>query len=110
MSCLRPVENLFRNVRLETLDPERDAQMIILTVLTYGSWGQIKWLFMAYGWDRISAVVRADILGLRVLPESVRVFWANAFFPEEMPLESPDSAERWRAKRRVPDLFAPNER
>ena len=104
MSFLRPAENLFRNFRVETLDADRDAGLIIQTVLAYGTWEQIGWLFAAYGWDRISAAVRDDILGLRVLPESVRIFWGNVFYPEMMPVE-PASSERWRQGRRVPDLF-----
>ena len=109
MSRLEPVENLFRNFHVETLEPDRDAGLIIRTVLTFGSWEQIEWLFATYGWQQVGAVVREDLLGLRTLPESVRVFWANVFYPHTATPPVPsNSAERWRQARRVPDLFGPH--
>lgn len=100
---LHPVEALFRNHRLETLQPDRDAPMIIRTVLTYGTWEQIEWLFSQFEWARVRAVVLDDICGMRVLPESIRAFWANVFAPELLPLVRCAPEDRWRQTRRVPE-------
>lgn len=100
---LEPVEALFRNLRLETLQPDRDAPMIIRTVLTYGSWDQIEWLFSQFEWERVREVVLADIRGMKALPESVRAFWANVFEPELLTLLRSASADRWRQTRLVPE-------
>lgn len=107
MNRLQPVENLFRNFRVETLDPDRDAGLIIRTVLTFGSWEQIEWLFSAYGWGHVGKVVRDDLHGLRELPESVRQFWVKVFYPHTTSSAPSETAERWRQARRVPDLLGP---
>jgi hypothetical protein len=76
------IEDVFRDVPPGQLELERDARLVIRTVLASGSWEQVSWLFETYGWQKIAAIVRADIEGLRTLPDSVRAFWAMAFFPD----------------------------
>lgn len=105
MSQLGPVADLFQNYRIETVDLERDAGMVVRTVLTDGSWEQIEWLFSHYGWTGVEAVVREEPGAFRSLPESVRVFWANAFGMDSESSPATQSVNRWRQTRQVPDLW-----
>lgn len=78
---LRP---LFHNYRVETIDPARNADLIIKTVLTDATdWDQVREVFWLYGWDRVKEAVLWDFRGLRELPESVLRLWMVVFAPEE---------------------------
>ena len=57
------------------LDRERDAEPVILCTLYLGSMGQIRLLFHLYGRRRVTEVVRKDLAGNRVLPDSVVALW-----------------------------------
>ncbi|MEW6174024.1 MAG: hypothetical protein AB1510_13360 [Bacillota bacterium] len=91
---------LFRNYAAETIDTEKHAGMIIKTVLAYGTWEQIMWLFEYYGVERVRAVFREDYYGLRTLPESARRLWGLVFLNEAPPAEP--AAAKWRCRRKVP--------
>lgn len=91
---------LFHNYALERIDPARDADWIILTVLLYGDLEHWRWLFSTYGWDRVKAVVERDITGNRVLPHTVANFWSVVFWNRR--LEPPSPRDRWAPTRRVP--------
>lgn len=86
------IHDLFHNYVPETVDVERDTEWVILTVLTSGDWEQIKWAYNAYGKDRLEAVVRKDLEGLRTLPHPVANFWSVVFWGRQLP---PFSAKEW---------------
>ena len=97
--ALRPIANLLRNYERESLDTERDAGLIIRTVLALGSWEQTKWLFARYGWDRVRQVFWDDANGLATLPESASALWRVMFgLPE--PVARKDAG--WGCRRRTP--------
>ena len=78
---LRP---LFHNYRVETIDPLRNPDLVIKTVLADAtSWDQVREVFRLYGWDRVRESVLRDFRGLRELPESTLRLWMVVFFPEE---------------------------
>jgi hypothetical protein len=100
MSLPESVASIFWNVDPERLDEERDAKLIISTVLPRGGEEALTWLFRTYGSDRVRKVVVEDARGLRSMPESVLRLWLRVLAPE---LEVPPPAtirERW-APRRV---------
>lgn len=109
MSLPPALRELFHNVNPDSVDPQRDAGLVIRTVLASGTWEQVLWVVRRYGVARVREVVRADVEGLRTLPEPTRALWTlillkgqvpaggsfNADFPE-------DRLDRWRIRRRVP--------
>lgn len=94
------IHDLFHNYAPETVDVERDAEWIILTVLTSGDWEQIKWAYNTYGGERLEAVVRKDLDGLRMLPHPVANFWSVVFWGRQLPPF--DVREWWGTNRRIP--------
>lgn len=48
----------FQEYDLAQLDPLRDANLIIQRVLEFGTWDEIRWLFVTYGGQRIRLFVR----------------------------------------------------
>lgn len=94
------IHNLFHNYIPETVDVERDAEWIILTVLTSGDWEQIKWAYNAYGAERLETVVRKDLDGLRMLPHPVANFWSVVFWDRQLPPF--DAKEWWGTNRWIP--------
>ncbi|MDI3298731.1 MAG: hypothetical protein QJR08_06145 [Bacillota bacterium] len=96
---LRP---LFHNYAPDSIDPTRDAEWIILTVLLYGDLEHWKWLFSTYGWERVKAVVERDLGGHRVLPHTVANFWSVVFWNRA--LDPPSPRSRWVPTRLVPGV------
>ena len=94
------IHDLFHNYAPETVDVERDAEWIILTVLTSGDWEQIKWAYNTYGGERLEAVVRKDLDGLRMLPHPVANFCSVALWGRQLPPF--DVREWWGTNRRIP--------
>ena len=87
------VARLFHNYAVRTIDAERDRQLVILTVLAYGEWEDIQWLFRTYGWDAVRDVVARDLQTVRSLPPSVLNLWSIVFWGK--PLRPPEPRERW---------------
>ncbi len=52
---------------------ERDADLIIQRTLEHGAWEDVRWLFAAYGRERIAAFVRQH--GARMLSPVVFNYW-----------------------------------
>lgn len=99
---------LFYRYDPATIDPERDAGLIIRTVLAEGTWDQILWLFRRYGHDRVREVVLADARGLRALPEPTLCLWLLVFGEDPDAYLSPPATgtsaariARWRPRRRL---------
>lgn len=100
------VAGLFHRYRWETLDVGRHSSVIIPTVLQWGAWDQIRWLFATYGWDEIRDWIAKDATILRSLPESVQVLWTTVLLGE--PIYYPvDPTERWAPTRQIPENAAP---
>lgn len=65
---------LFHRYDPEQLDVERNASLIIGTVLQLGCWADIEWCFETYGWERIrSWIVSPQAIG--VLAPATEWFW-----------------------------------
>ncbi len=100
MSLPESIASIFWNVDPERLDEERDAKLIISTVLLRGGEEALTWLFRTYGSDRIRRVVVEDARGLRTMPESVLRLWLRVLAPGlEVPAPT-TTRQRW-APRRV---------
>ncbi len=48
----------FQEYNLAQLDMARDANLIILRTLEFGTWDEIRWLFATYGAQRIRRFLR----------------------------------------------------
>ncbi|MGH9056289.1 MAG: DUF6922 domain-containing protein [Acidimicrobiales bacterium] len=96
------VADLFANYDIDRVDVDRDAVLVVLSVLRLGSWDQTRALFGFYGRDRVRSVFSDDFFGPRSLPVSVRAFWSNLFFGDVTLPETLDPMERWRPTRVVP--------
>ncbi len=92
---------LFRNYRFDLLNPDAAAELVIRTVLAYGTWEQIEWIFRYYGRDTVREVFLDDLHGRRELPEPTRRLWALAFL-DNVPTADTDPVARWRCRRQVP--------
>jgi len=55
------------------LSLERDADLIIQRTLEFGTWDEVRWLFAAYGRQRIGAFLRKR--GERLLPPVTFTYW-----------------------------------
>ncbi len=99
---------LFRNYGFEKIDTEEQAELVVKTVLTRGSWDQVLWIFDYYGEGRIKEVFLKDFYGLRELPEPGVCLWGLLFLDEEeywqerRKRENETRAERWRQRRMPP--------
>ncbi|MGH8987967.1 MAG: hypothetical protein ACRDXC_05130 [Acidimicrobiales bacterium] len=60
------------------LELDRDADPVILCTLYLGTMDQIRLLFGLYGRERVTDVVRRDLAGDRMLPDSVAALWRLA--------------------------------
>lgn len=104
------LRELFHNVDPDSVDPDRDADLVIRTVLGSGTWEQVLWLFRRYGAERVREVVQADVEGVRTLPEPTRALWTLVLLKDRhvsggaaLNDDAPeDPADRWRGRRRVP--------
>lgn len=70
---------LFHNYIFEAIDGQKSYKFVIKTVLTYGDWEQIEWLFECYGAKRVGEVFKDDYYGLQTLPAPSRKLWEIAF-------------------------------
>jgi hypothetical protein len=68
------VQRLFHRYRADQLDSERDALLIIPTVLEDGNVEDWAWLFATYGWKRLRDWV-ADPVHAATLSPRVEWFW-----------------------------------
>ncbi len=83
------------------MDDERHSGLVIRTVLSRGTWDQMRWLFRRYGRERVRAVFLDDYFGQRTIPESTRALWELAFV-DAASREDPRGARRWRGRRLAP--------
>lgn len=63
----------FQEYRVEDLDLERDADLIIERTLEFGTQDELRWLFATYGTGRIQDFVRRR--GFRRLSRRAFTFW-----------------------------------
>ena len=63
----------FQEYDLQSLDLDRDADLIIQRTLEYGTWDEIRWLVASYGADRIQTFVR--VRGERMLSRVTFNYW-----------------------------------
>jgi hypothetical protein len=99
MSLPEGVRSALWNVDPERLDLERDANLIISTVLPRGGEEALVWLFRTYGADRIRKVVVEDARGLRTLPGSALRLWLRVLAPGLEVAEPSTARERWAPRR-----------
>lgn len=65
----------FQEFRVEDLDLDRHADLIIERALELGTRADLRWLFATYGTERIRDLVRRR--GLRKLSRRACVFWST---------------------------------
>ena len=87
--------HLFHNYVFEAIDGQKSYKFVIKTVLTYGDWEQIEWLFDCYGAERVGDVFKEDYYGLQTLPAPSRKLWEIAFVKNPL-----SAAEYTRTKHR----------
>lgn len=63
----------FQEYKLEKLELERDANLIIQRTLEFGTWNDIRWLFRTYGAQRIRRFLSE--LGERGLSRAAFNYW-----------------------------------
>lgn len=90
--------HLFWSYDISSMDTRRHKQTIIKTVLTYGDWEEIEWLFATYGRDTIKEVFLEDYYGLATIPDPTRRLWEILFLPIEKRRER-NIIHRWRCRR-----------
>ena len=93
------LERLFANYEPRSIDPDRHHDLVIRTVLSRGTWEEIRWLFQHYGKTVVGGVFRRDYYGLRTLPKPTLRLWETRFI-EHTERESDDPLEYWRCRRR----------
>ncbi|MHB8986073.1 MAG: DUF6922 domain-containing protein [Eubacteriales bacterium] len=81
--------SLFHNYDFTALDGYKNYRLVIRTVLSLGTWEQVKWLFDFYGAALVGEVFKEDYYGLRTLPAPARKLWEIAFI--KSPLKEPES-------------------
>jgi hypothetical protein len=93
------VTTLFWNTDPAKLQIDRDASLIVSTLLVYGGQPALVWLFATYGRDRVRNFLLADIHGLQTLPSAEAKLWARVLnLPSPVLLASRD---RWRPTRQI---------
>jgi hypothetical protein len=103
---IRPtsIRRLFYRYHADRLDTDRDAAIIIPTVLAEGTLEDWDWLFAVYGWDTIAAWI-AQPAHRDLLPPPLASFWVWIL------LGIPETSPRWGGPRRLvppdalPDWF-----
>lgn len=63
----------FQEYDLETLELQRDANLIIQRTLEFGTWEEVRWLFIAYGTPRIRLFFQQ--YGVRMLQPPTFNYW-----------------------------------
>jgi hypothetical protein len=63
----------FQEYDLDSLELERDANLVIQRTLEHGTWDEVRWLFGTYGRPRIRAFVRER--GERLLSPVTFNYW-----------------------------------
>ena len=71
------LEPHFQGYDVNTLDLDRDANLIIQRALEYGTWEEVRWLFGVYGGPRIRVFVRER--GERLLSPVTFNYWRKLF-------------------------------
>jgi len=104
MSLPPAIQRLFYRYHADRLDPDRDAAIIIPTVLAEGSLDDWDWLFGVYGWDTLVAWI-AQPAHRDLLPPPMAAFWTWIL------LGTSETSPRWGGPRRtvpsnaLPDWF-----
>ncbi|HEY4028157.1 MAG TPA: hypothetical protein VGO86_17150 [Candidatus Dormibacteraeota bacterium] len=99
MKLPETVSSIFWNVDPGRLDIDRDARLIVSTVLPRGGEEALVWLFRTYGSDRVREIVVDDARGLRSMPESVLKLWLRVLAPELEIAAPTTSRQRWAPRR-----------
>jgi hypothetical protein len=98
------VQRLFYRYHAGRLDTDRDAALIIPTVMEEGSLDDWEWLFSTYGWESLAAWVAAHASQLS--PPMER-FWTLVLLgaPRETPRWEGGNARRLVPRNALPDWF-----
>jgi len=93
------IADLLWSYDARSVDPEANADFVVLAILRLGTWEQILWAFSHYGLSRVKKVIERDYFGARSLPVSVRALWGHVFWPESPPPELVNPISRWQPTR-----------
>lgn len=105
MSLPASLERLFANYEPGAIDLSRHRDLIVRTVLSRGTWDEIKWLFRHYGRAVVGDIFRKDYHGLRTLPKPTLRLWETLFVENAKPNDDP--IDYWRC-RRIPPASSPH--
>lgn len=85
------------NVDIEQLDPERDADSILASVLEFGTFEDVQWAIRRYGYDRIHQFFRER--GSPEISDRTVAFWRALFHAEDEQWPRPPT---WRRSSSAP--------
>ena len=94
------IQPLFHNYHTDSIDVRRHKKLVILTVLTGGTWEQDQWVARTYGLKAIEEVVREDLDGCQTLPRPVANYWSVVLWGQLLPPQT--FKERWGMTRKLP--------
>ncbi len=87
---------LFHRYDVERLDIQRNANVIIATILQLGTWDDIQWCFQTYGWNRIRDWIADPKASQGVLAPAVQWFWTLVLLGEPRSVPSMGSGNHLR--------------
>jgi hypothetical protein len=67
----------FQDYDIDSLQVERDANLILQRTLEFGNWDDMRWLLQTYGKERIRVFLRE--FGERMLRPSTFNYWRKLF-------------------------------
>jgi hypothetical protein len=88
---------LFWNVDFRRIDPVRDADMVIATIVEFGTLVDVRWALRTYGPERIHKFFRC--VGSPEVSDRTVAFWRAFFHAEE---ESWPRPADWRKSNSAP--------
>ena len=71
------IKSLLWSYDIKGIDTERDKEIIIIQILNYGTWDEVKWLFKTYDDNKIRKVISHP--GRGRWWSKVLNFWLNVF-------------------------------
>ncbi|HBQ96456.1 MAG: hypothetical protein M1294_11380 [Firmicutes bacterium] len=89
------LQPLFHRYKADQLETEKHALIIIPTVLQFGDWNQIHWLFQTYGWDYIKSWISDETQVQGLLSPIVEWFWTLVL------LGKPRQVQNWTTGNRL---------
>lgn len=75
MSMEKIFRNIFWDVNIDTIDPQKQLRYVIVRILEYGNQEQVAWMLNFYNQDQIIKIIKSSG---QISARSAN-FWANYF-------------------------------